>query len=79
MIFAPSIAGMSKIWFPKRGHFLLLLPASVKVTAGDMHSGGEEFDYQVVDFRMQDFERRKSEQGVAGNIVLIRRQRNGAR
>ena len=27
-------------------------------TAGDKHLGGEDFDYQVVDFCMQDFKRK---------------------
>ena len=44
----------------------------VKSTAGDTHLGGEDFDYRLMDFFVQDFQR-KHKQDMTGNKKSMRR------
>nr|XP_023905510.1 heat shock cognate 70 kDa protein 2-like [Quercus suber]POF19612.1 putative mediator of rna polymerase ii transcription subunit 37e [Quercus suber] len=46
----------------------------VKATAGDTHLGGEDFDNRMVDYFIQEFER-KNKKDISGNIRALRRLR----
>lgn len=47
----------------------------VKATAGDTHLGGEDFDNSLVDYCVQEFERKNRGSKLAGNVRALRRLR----
>ena len=48
----------------------------VTATAGDAHSGTEDFDDQIVDVRMQDAKRQNRGKDLAGNHLAVRHVSN---
>ena len=46
-----------------------------KATAGDTHPGGEDFDNRIVDFSMQDLNRKNCSNDLVGNSHAIRHLR----
>ena len=47
----------------------------VKATAGDTHLGGEDFDSAMVDWCVQEFERKNKGSVIKGNDRALRRLR----
>ena len=47
----------------------------VKVSAGDTHLGGEDFDNRLVDFCVQDFKRKNRSKDPGSNSSALRRLR----